>query len=75
MLEHDNALLQQEVMRLTEKCNAIDNDFINADMNLSHITTEFKDCRNFACQLCGKYKTAHLGSCNGCRWGEKGEGE
>jgi len=28
--------------------------------------------RNFACQLYGRYKTAHEGSCEGCRW-EKGE--
>lgn len=26
------------------------------------------DCRNELCQRCGKYHTAHLGSCDGCRW-------
>ena len=26
------------------------------------------DCRNELCQRCGQYKTAHLGSCDGCRW-------
>lgn len=24
--------------------------------------------RNELCQLCGKYKQAHKGACNGCRW-------
>jgi hypothetical protein len=36
-----------------------------------HTQAEFSDLRNFACQLCGKYKTAHEGSCNGCKWEEK----
>ena len=26
------------------------------------------DLRNELCLKCGKYKTAHLGSCDGCRW-------
>ena len=27
-----------------------------------------QDARNELCLKCGKYKTAHLGSCDGCRW-------
>ena len=26
---------------------------------------------NELCQYCGKYKQAHEGACDGCRWGEK----
>ena len=33
---------------------------------------DLKDCRNELCLRCGQYKTAHLGSCNGCRWRENG---
>lgn len=33
--------------------------------------SDIADLRNFACQLCGKYKTAHEGSCEGCRWERK----
>lgn len=29
---------------------------------------DLKDCRNELCLRCGQYKTAHLGSCEGCRW-------
>lgn len=29
---------------------------------------DLEDCRNELCLKCGDYKTAHLGSCNGCRW-------
>ena len=32
------------------------------------LQTELRDCRNELCLRCGEYKTAHLGSCNGCRW-------
>lgn len=36
--------------------------------------SDFKDCRNELCLKCGQYKTAHLGSCDGCRWKERGNG-
>ena len=29
---------------------------------------ELECCRNELCLRCGSYKTAHLGSCDGCRW-------
>ena len=32
------------------------------------LKTDLKDCRNELCLRCGSYTTAHLGSCNGCRW-------
>ena len=36
---------------------------------------QVKDCRNELCMLCGKYKTAHRGSCDGCRWYELEKGD
>lgn len=30
--------------------------------------SDIADLRNFACQLCGKYKEAHNGACDSCRW-------
>lgn len=35
---------------------------------------DLKDCRNELCLRCGEYKTARLGSCDGCRWKENGNG-
>lgn len=35
---------------------------------------DLKDCRNELCLRCGEYKTAHLGSCDGCRWKERENG-
>ena len=32
---------------------------------------EYNDLRNFACNLCGKYKYEHEGACRGCRWQKK----
>ena len=29
---------------------------------------EIEALRNELCQYCGKYKRAHEGACNGCRW-------
>lgn len=29
---------------------------------------EIEALRNELCQYCGKYKQAHEGACNGCRW-------
>ena len=30
-----------------------------------------KDLINELCQYCGKYKQAHEGACDGCKWREK----
>lgn len=32
------------------------------------LEAENADIRNELCLKCGKYKTAHLGSCDGCKW-------
>ena len=47
-------LIIKQIMRLVET-----NEQLRRDL---------KDCRNELCLRCGQYKTAHLGSCNGCRW-------
>ena len=33
--------------------------------------SELRDMKNELCQYCGKYKQAHDGACDGCRWREK----
>lgn len=32
---------------------------------------ELQAMKNELCQYCGKYKQAHNGACDGCRWREK----
>ena len=31
---------------------------------------ELADMRNELCYMCGKYREAHNGACDGCRWKE-----
>lgn len=35
------------------------------------LATDRKELINELCQYCGKYKQAHEGACDGCRWREK----
>lgn len=35
------------------------------------LATGRKELINELCQYCGKYKQAHEGACDGCRWREK----
>lgn len=35
---------------------------------MEELGKELLTCRNELCLRCGSYKTAHLGSCEGCRW-------
>ena len=36
----------------------------------SKLAADRKDLINELCQYCGKYKQAHEGACDGCRWRE-----
>ena len=41
-------------------------------VRVESLKADLKDCRNELCLRCGEYKTAHLGSCDGCRWRDCG---
>lgn len=45
---------------------------VEAKADHDRLKSELRDCRNELCLRCGQYKTAHLGSCNGCRWKDVG---
>ena len=49
--------LQKEVEELRRK-NAI-------------LKSNLKDCRNELCLKCGKYREAHNGACDDCRWDDE----
>ena len=66
-----------EIVRLTIANKMLENDNYNAEMNLSHLTDDLtaaqrreRDARNELCQRCGRYREAHKGACDGCRWKE-----
>ena len=66
--------LIKRLHRYSENCVAykLDADFADAVQQaadeLERLQRELKDCRNELCLKCGKYRDAHLGACNGCRW-------
>lgn len=41
---------------------------------LQELIDNYKTLLNEFCFHCGKYKTEHLGSCNGCKWKEERNG-
>ena len=43
-------------------------DLVYAGMDLENQLSDLKDCVNELCFCCGKYKKAHEGACDGCRW-------
>lgn len=51
-------MMYAEIMRCPET---------GADM-IKKLKVELKLCRNELCLLCGHYKRAHKGACDGCRW-------
>ena len=44
-----------------EERDFILNELISAE-------TLFRDCRNELCERCGRYKNAHEGACDPCKW-------
>jgi len=58
------------------ECGNIDNDLaretaisaLRGAEKYEKVERAIQDLRNFACQLCGKYKKAHEGDCDGCKW-------
>lgn len=60
-----------KALRDEDNCNVL--DYIDAAADaLEAADIALADCRNELCLKCGKYRTAHEGSCDGCRW-KKGE--
>lgn len=55
---NDENLNPEELIQLMRK----------ATEKINELKRELNMCRNELCLKCGDYKTAHLGSCNGCRW-------
>lgn len=64
------ALIESQAAKITEL-----NDFENSQCaklleELNATERRAQDARNELCQKCGRYREAHNGACNGCRWKE-----
>lgn len=58
----------QGAKNTAEQYAAINETLFDSNMKLG---ADRKDLINELCQYCGKYKQAHEGACDGCRWREK----
>lgn len=45
----------------------------DAATRIEQLACDNNTLRNELCERCGRYKLAHEGSCDGCRWHKKGE--
>ena len=63
--------LLKRLNRYSKKCIAerTDDDFADA---VEQAKRDLKDLRNELFCKCGDYNTAHLGSCDSCRWKDGG---
>lgn len=57
----------QGAKNTAEQYAAINETLFDSNMKLG---ADRKDLINELCQYCGKYKQAHEGTCDGCRWRE-----
>lgn len=58
----------QGAKNTAEQYAAINETLFDSNMKL---VADRKELINELCQYCGKYKQAHEGACDGCRWREK----
>ena len=56
-----NARLIAEALKKDEEIGRLQGE-------LAHVKAERDAMRNELCYLCGKYREAHNGACDGCRW-------
>lgn len=45
-------------------------NFLNIGIVNEEVKNSVETMRNELCYKCGKYKEAHNGACEGCRWGK-----
>lgn len=68
-----NAELLEARQNLSEtryRVEYMDRDLKEACQKITNMKSRCVDMKNELCQYCGKYKKAHKGACDGCRWRE-----
>lgn len=73
----DNPIMGKLLLRLAayedtgytpEEIAKLQGDLIQRNAELLKTREKIKNLHNELCQHCGKYKHAHEGACDGCRW-------
>ena len=67
-MDNIDAQHRLEKIFLSMTCPSEDDAHVFAAASIALLS--IADCRNELCLKCGKYKTAHEGACDGCRWKE-----
>ena len=62
----DCAVAESNHMRTLER-------FLEAQERIEELHAENKALRNELCQKCGRYREAHNGACNSCKWRRESE--
>ena len=68
-----NDILKDAIARLDKQIEDLNNGMAQLAKAgaVKEEQSELRAMKNELCQYCGKYKQAHEGSCDGCRWREK----
>ena len=68
-----NDILKDAIARLDKQIEDLNNGMaqLAKAVAVKEEQSELRAMKNELCQYCGKYKQAHEGSCDGCRWREK----
>ena len=61
---------QRHIEALMQANAALRDTVLRRDAQIEKMSADRKALINELCQYCGKYKQAHEGTCDGCRWRE-----
>ena len=61
---------QRHIEALMKANDSLKDAIARRDKQIEKLAADRKSLINELCQYCGKYKKAHVGACDGCRWRE-----
>ena len=61
---------QRHIEALMQANAGLRDTVLRRDAEIERLVADRKALINELCQYCGKYKQAHEGACDGCRWRE-----
>ena len=61
---------QRHIEALLQANAALRDTVLRRDAEIEKLAADRKALINELCQYCGKYKKAHEGACDGCKWGD-----
>ena len=59
---------QRQIETLMQANDSLKDALARRDKQIEKLAADRKALINELCQYCGKYKQAHEGACDGCRW-------